>query len=71
MKAIILAAGQGTRLRPVTLTMPKPMVPVANKPLIEYAVDLLKAAGVHDIGIIVNSLESPIVPMLGDGTKQH
>ncbi|NOG48354.1 MAG: NTP transferase domain-containing protein [Chloroflexi bacterium] len=35
--------------------MPKPMVPVANKPLIEYAVDLLKAAGVHDIGIIVNS----------------
>ena len=70
-KAMVLAAGLGLRMRPLTERMPKPMVPVANKPLIEYAVDLLKAAGVHDIGIIVNSLESPIVPMLGDGTKQH
>lgn len=67
MKAIILAAGQGTRLRPVTLTMPKPMVPVANQPLITYAIDMLKAAGLHEIGIIVNSLESPIVSALGDG----
>lgn len=69
MKAIILAAGQGTRLRPVTLTMPKPMVPVANQPLIAYAIDMLKAAGLSEIGIIVNSLESPIVAALGDGTS--
>lgn len=67
MKAVILAAGQGTRLRPVTLTMPKPLVPVANKPLIEYAIDVLKNAGLTDIGIVVNDLESSIVHQLGSG----
>ncbi|MGB1289135.1 MAG: glucose-1-phosphate thymidylyltransferase, partial [Aggregatilineales bacterium] len=67
MKAVILAAGQGTRLRPVTLTMPKPLVPVANKRLIEYAIDVLREAGLTDIGIVVNNLDSPIVKQLGDG----
>ena len=67
MKAIILAAGQGTRLRPVTLTMPKPLVPVANKALIEYSIDLLRDAGLCDIGIVVNSMGSPIRRQLGDG----
>lgn len=69
MKAVILAAGQGTRLRPVTLTMPKPLVPVANKWLIAYAIDVLKGAGLNEIGIVVNSLESPIVTTLGNGEK--
>lgn len=69
MKAVILAAGQGTRLRPVTLTMPKPLVPVANKALIEYAIDLLRDAGLIDIGIVVNSLDSPIPRQLGDGNQ--
>ncbi len=69
MKAVILAAGQGTRLRPVTLTMPKPLVPVANKPLIEYAIDVLRNAGLTDIGIVVNDLESSIVHQLGNGEK--
>ncbi|MCY3719949.1 MAG: glucose-1-phosphate thymidylyltransferase [Anaerolineaceae bacterium] len=69
MKAVILAAGQGTRLRPVTLTMPKPLVPVANKALIEYAIDLLREAGLADIGIVVNSLDSPIPAQLGDGRR--
>jgi len=67
MKAVILAAGQGTRLRPVTLTMPKPLVPVANKWLIAYAIDILKEANFSDIGIVVNSLESPICKVIGDG----
>jgi glucose-1-phosphate thymidylyltransferase len=67
MKAVILAAGQGTRLRPVTLTMPKPLVPVANQPLIVYAIDVLKRAGLTEIGIVVNDLESPIHTHLGDG----
>lgn len=67
MKAVILAAGQGTRLRPVTLTMPKPLVPVANKPLIGFAIDVLRNAGLHEIGIVVNDLDSPIVSQLGDG----
>jgi glucose-1-phosphate thymidylyltransferase len=70
MKAIILAAGQGTRLRPVTLTMPKPLVPVANKWLINYAIDVLKAGDQTEIGIIVNSMDSPIVSVLGDGKDQ-
>lgn len=68
MKAVILAAGQGTRLRPVTLTMPKPLVPVANKWLIGYAIDVLKTAGLTDIGIVVNDLDSPIVQTLSDGS---
>ncbi len=68
MKAVILAAGKATRLRPVTLTMPKALVPVANKTLIGYAFDVLKAAGFHEIGIVVNDLDSPIPQTLGDGT---
>lgn len=67
MKAVILAAGQGTRLRPVTLTMPKPLVPVANKPLIGYAIDVLRGAGLEEIGIVVNDLDSPIAAHLGNG----
>lgn len=67
MKAVILSAGQGTRLRPVTLTMPKSLVPVANRWLIAYAIDILKLSGLRDIGIVVNSLNSPIVKFLGDG----
>ncbi|MEZ4669125.1 MAG: glucose-1-phosphate thymidylyltransferase [Anaerolineae bacterium] len=67
MKAVILAAGKATRLRPVTLTMPKALVPVANKTLIGYAFDVLKAAGFNDIGIVVNDLDSPIPQTLGDG----
>ncbi len=67
MKAIILAAGQGTRLRPVTLTMPKPLVPVANLPLIVYAITVLKNAGLSEIGIVINGLESPIRAQLNSG----
>lgn len=70
MKAVILAAGQGTRLRPVTLTMPKPLVPVANQPLIGYAINVLKGAGLTEIGIVVNDLSSPIVTHLGTGEYQ-
>lgn len=69
MKAVILAAGQGTRLRPVTLTMPKPLVPVANQPLIAYAIDMLKHAGLTEIGIVVNDLDSPIVTQLNSGAE--
>ena len=69
MKALILAAGQGTRLRPVTLTMPKSLVPVANRWLINYALDALKKAGLTDIGIVVNSLDSPIVTNLKNGAS--
>ncbi len=69
MKAIILAAGKGTRLYPVTLTMPKPLVPVANKPLIKYATEILTGMGVTEIGLVVHTLDSPIRQILGDGLE--
>ncbi|MEJ2291368.1 MAG: glucose-1-phosphate thymidylyltransferase [Deinococcales bacterium] len=56
MKGLILAAGLGTRLRPITSLRPKPTINVANKPLIHYAVDNLVEAGVTDIGVVVSYL---------------
>ncbi len=69
MKAIILCAGKGTRLYPVTLTMPKPLVPVANKPLLRYAIETLRGMGATEIGLVVNSLDSPIRARFGDGLE--
>ncbi|MCD4686076.1 MAG: NTP transferase domain-containing protein, partial [Anaerolineae bacterium] len=69
MKAIVLCAGKGTRLYPVTLTMPKPLVPVANKALLKYAIETLIAMGATEIGLVVNSLDSPIRTKLGDGLE--
>jgi NDP-sugar pyrophosphorylase family protein len=59
MKGMILAAGFGTRLRPITHTMPKPMVPLCNRPLISWAIESLHAAGVRDL--IVNLHHLPDV----------
>ncbi|MBW7915880.1 MAG: glucose-1-phosphate thymidylyltransferase [Trueperaceae bacterium] len=56
MKGLILAAGLGTRLRPITSLKPKPTITVANKPLIHHAVDNLVAAGVTEIGVVVSYL---------------
>ncbi len=67
MKAVILCAGKGTRLYPVTLTMPKPLVPVANKELLRYAIETLTEMGASEIGLVVDSLDSPIRDRLGDG----
>ena len=53
MKAVILAAGEGRRLRPFTETMPKVMLPVANKPILEYVIDAVKKSGVSEIIIVV------------------
>ncbi|MCU1349867.1 MAG: Nucleotidyl transferase [Acidobacteria bacterium] len=60
MKAMILAAGYGTRLRPLTYTLPKPMVPVCNKPLISYAVDAFIDGGIRDIVVNLHHLPVPI-----------
>ena len=63
---MILAAGYGTRLRPVTYTLPKPMVPVCNRPLIAYAVEALKNAGVDDLVVNLHHLPEAIEKYLHD-----
>lgn len=69
MKAMILAAGRGERLRPITDTCPKPLVKVGDKSLIEWHLEKLKKAGVTDILINSAYLSSMIVSYLGDGHK--
>jgi glucose-1-phosphate thymidylyltransferase len=69
MKALILAGGKGTRLRPITYSMAKQLVPVANKPVIEYGIEAILEAGIRDFGIIVLEPNSPIEEWLGDGSR--
>jgi UDP-N-acetylglucosamine diphosphorylase / glucose-1-phosphate thymidylyltransferase / UDP-N-acetylgalactosamine diphosphorylase / glucosamine-1-phosphate N-acetyltransferase / galactosamine-1-phosphate N-acetyltransferase len=66
MKAVILAAGEGKRLRPFTETMPKVMLPVANKPILEYVVDSLKKAGVNEIVIVVGYKKEVVMEYFKD-----
>ncbi|WP_227357663.1 glucose-1-phosphate thymidylyltransferase [Haladaptatus salinisoli] len=70
MKGIILSGGTGSRLRPITHTGPKQLVPVANKPVLEYAVSDFKEAGINEIGVILgNKGREEIQELLGDGSK--
>ena len=68
MKAVILAAGKGSRLYPVTHVIPKPLLPLANRPTLEYAFDHLKRIGATDICIVVGENESAMRAALGDGS---
>lgn len=67
MKAMILAAGMGNRMRPLTLTTPKPLLKVADKPLIMWHIEKLAAVGVRDIVINAAYLKEILVRELGDG----
>lgn len=69
MKAMILAAGFGTRLRPLTNTIPKPLLPVAGTPLIVWNLLLLKQHGVRDVVINLHHLGPMIEQALGDGSR--
>jgi glucose-1-phosphate thymidylyltransferase len=70
MKGVILSGGTGSRLRPITHTGPKQLVPVANKPVIEYAIEDLQQAGITEIGIVVGNLgRTEIQDHLGDGSQ--
>mgnify|MGYP006272487705 CR=1 FL=1 len=67
MKAIIPCAGRGKRLRPLTFTNSKPLIPIANKPLVCYAIEHLKRVGVSEIGIVVSDNTKDMKDALGDG----
>jgi glucose-1-phosphate thymidylyltransferase len=70
MKGVILAAGKGSRLYPVTHAIPKPLLPLANRPTIYYAFDRLKEMGITDICVVVGEMERQMRDFLGDGSDQ-
>lgn len=68
-KAIVLAAGRGKRLRPLTLAMPKEMIRVGRKPIIEHVINTLKAGGVRDVLVVVGRKKEAIMDYLGSGER--
>jgi glucose-1-phosphate thymidylyltransferase len=69
MKALITAGGKATRLRPITYTINKHLIPVANKPMIFYALEKIAETGVREIGININPGETEIQKVVGDGSR--
>src|SRR5437667_11684958 len=69
MKAVIMAGGEGTRLRPLTSNQPKPMMPLANRPMMEHIVRLLKEHGFDAIVVTLAFLPQAIRTYFGDGSE--
>ncbi|MEV3978281.1 glucose-1-phosphate thymidylyltransferase [Nonomuraea sp. NPDC049758] len=68
MKALVLAGGSGTRLRPITHTSAKQLVPVANKPVLFYGLEAIAAAGIRELGLVVGDTQAEIETAVGDGS---
>jgi glucose-1-phosphate thymidylyltransferase len=68
VKALVLSGGEGTRLRPITHTSSKQLIPVANKPILFYGLESIAAAGIHEVGIVVGSTAGEIEAAVGDGS---
>ena len=68
IKALVLAGGRGTRLRPITHTSAKQLVPIANKPILFYGLEAIRDAGIVDVGIIVGDTHREIQEAVGDGS---
>lgn len=69
MKALITSGGRGTRLRPLTHTQNKHLIPIANKPILHYAIDYCRQAGITDIGIVYSADSGAVPNSIGDGKK--
>ena len=69
MKALIASGGRGTRLRPITHTRNKHLIPVANKPILSYAIEAAASAGITEIGIVVNADSDEVPKAIGDGRR--
>jgi glucose-1-phosphate thymidylyltransferase len=68
MKALVLAGGAGTRLRPITYTSAKQLLPVANKPVLFYGLEAIRDAGITDVGLVVGDTAAAIEAAVGDGS---
>ncbi|MFK8850835.1 glucose-1-phosphate thymidylyltransferase [Streptomyces sp. Ac-502] len=69
MKALVLAGGSGSRLRPITHTSAKQLVPVANKPVLFYGLEAVAEAGIREVGIVVGDSAAEIEAAVGDGSR--
>lgn len=69
MKALITAGGRGTRLRPLTHTHNKHLIPIANKPMLAYAIEAVRAAGIKEIGIVTNADNQDVQTAFGSGKE--
>ncbi len=69
MKGLLLAGGHGTRLRPLTYTGNKHMIPIANKPMLFYGLDHLREAAIKEIGVVLGPVKEGVVEAIGDGSK--
>jgi glucose-1-phosphate thymidylyltransferase len=68
IKALVLSGGRGTRLRPITHTSAKQLVPIANKPILFYGLEAIREAGIVDVGIVVGDTAKEIEQAVGDGS---
>ena len=68
MKALVLAGGSGTRLRPLSYSLPKQLIPVANTPVLVRCLRDIKEAGISDVGVVVNETDTQVRTALGDGS---